>query len=174
MYIFNKTGKINICLVGLMGSGKTVVAKELGRALNFNFFDTDKEIENKVGKSINQIFEDNGEEYFRKIEEQICLKYLKKNKSVISLGGGSISNSKVRDAIKTYSFSIYLKVDINILEKRLGNSNKRPLLKNVDKLNTLKNLYKSRKKFYNKSDLLIENNYDKFEVINKIRLSIKA
>ena len=71
-----KLGKKNICLIGLMGSGKSVIGKSLARELNIKYYDSDKLIEKKLNKSINQIFSDHGEKYFRNIEEVISLKSL--------------------------------------------------------------------------------------------------
>ena len=107
--------KKNICIMGLMGSGKSVVGRELSKYLNLKFYDTDKEIELKTKKSINEIFKEDGELYFRKLEEKICIKLLNKDNCVISLGGGSIINKEVRKSIKENSYSIYLKVKLNNL-----------------------------------------------------------
>ena len=126
--------KKNICIMGLMGSGKSIIGKDLSKYLNLKFYDTDKEIELITKKSINEIFEKDGESYFRKIEEKICIELLTKNNCVISLGGGSIINKKIRKAINQNSYSIYLQVKLNNLENRLKFSKKRPLLnKNSNK-----------------------------------------
>jgi len=170
MYDLNKVNKKNICIMGLMGSGKTVIGKELSKYLNLKFFDTDKEIEIKTKKSINTIFQENGEAYFRNIEEKICLKLLANDNCVISLGGGSIINNKIRRAIKTNSYSIYLHVKINNLANRLISSKKRPLLnKNENKIKILKNLYEDRRKFYENADFIVDNNNDKLKVLEKIK-----
>ncbi len=99
MMTLNEIKKRNICIIGLMGSGKSIIGKDLSKYLNFKFYDTDKEIELKTKKSINEIFEKDGESYFRKIEEKICLELLTKNNCIISLGGGSIINKNIRKAI---------------------------------------------------------------------------
>ena len=62
--------KKNICIMGFMGSGKSIIGKDLSKYLNLNFYDTDKEIERKTKKKINEIFEEQGESYFRDIEEK--------------------------------------------------------------------------------------------------------
>ena len=172
MEILKQTGKINICLVGMMGSGKSIIGKEISKIYNIKFYDTDEEIEKKEGKTINKIFLDKGEDYFRKIEEEISIFYLKKRNCVVSIGGGGVCNLNIRNTIEAKSYSIYLKVDINILNKRLHNSKKRPLLNNENRFITLNEIYDSRKKFYSKADLLIENNFDKKSILNKIKVSI--
>ena len=172
MEILKQTGKINICLVGMMGSGKSIIGKEISKIYNIKFYDTDEEIEKKEGKTINKIFLDKGEDYFRKIEEEISIFYLKKRNCVVSIGGGGVCNLNIRNTIEAKSYSIYLKVDINILNKRLHNSKKRPLLNKENRFTTLNEIYDSRKKFYSKADLLIENNFDKKSILNKIKVSI--
>ena len=73
MFDLNKIKRKNICIMGLMGSGKSVIGKDLSKYLDLKFYDTDKEIELKTKKSISSIFEENGEAYFRNIEEKICI-----------------------------------------------------------------------------------------------------
>ena len=172
MLKFKKNTVKNICFVGFMGSGKSILGKDLSKLYNIEFFDSDLEIEKKIGKSINQIFIDSGEKYFRKIEEKVCIDLLKVENCIISLGGGSIINSKIRKIIKKNSFSIYLKVDINVLLKRLKSSKKRPLLKYSNK-EDIKKLYNEREIFYNKSDLVIDNNNNKYDAIQKIKVNLK-
>ena len=172
MLKFKKNTVKNICFVGFMGSGKSILGRDLSKLYNIEFFDSDLEIENKIGKSINQIFADSGENYFRKIEEKVCIDLLKVEDCIISFGGGSIINSKIRQMIKKNSFSIYLKVDINILLKRLKSSKKRPLLKYSNK-EDIKKLYNEREIFYNKSDLVIDNNNNKYDAIQKIKVNLK-
>ena len=172
MLKFKKNTVKNICFVGFMGSGKSILGKDLSKLYNIEFFDSDLEIEKKIGKSINQIFIDSGEEYFREIEEKVCIDLLKVENCIISLGGGSIINSKIRKIIKKNSFSIYLKVDINVLLKRLKSSKKRPLLKYSNK-EDIKKLYNEREIFYNKSDLVINNDNNKYDAIHKIKVNLK-
>ena len=162
--------KRNICFMGLMGSGKSIIGKELSKYLNLNFYDTDNEIELKTNKKINTIFEEEGELYFRDIEEKICIEILSKKNCVVSLGGGSIINKKIRKIIKNNSYSIYLQVKLDNLQNRLKFSKKRPLLnENSNKKEVLKNLLINRQKFYEKADLIINNDSDKFETLKKIK-----
>ena len=109
-----------------MGSGKSIIGKDLSKYSKLKFYDTDKEIELITKKNINEIFEKDGESYFRKIEEKICLELLTKNNCIISLGGGSIINKNIRKAINQNSYSIYLEVKLDNLENRLISSKKRP------------------------------------------------
>ena len=222
MLDLSEINKKNICIMGLMGSGKTIIGKDLSKYLNLNFYDTDKEIELMTKKKINEIFEEEGESYFRDIEEKVCIEILTNDNCVISLGGGSIISKKIRKTIKNNSYSIYLQVTLNNLLNRLKFSRKRPLLNNdncvislgggsiiskkirkIIKKNsysiylqvTLKNLLNrlkysrkrpllnnksnkieimqkilnDRKKYYEKADLIINNNSDKFQTLNQIK-----
>tara|TARA_A100000164_G_C21750291_1_gene696667 strand:+ start:307 stop:843 length:537 start_codon:yes stop_codon:yes gene_type:complete len=173
MIDLNRIKKKNICIMGLMGSGKSIIGKDLSKYLKLKFYDTDKVIELKTKKSISTIFEDHGEPYFRNIEEETCLDLLQQNNCVISLGGGSIINKKIRKEIKQYSYSIYLQVTITNLVERLKSSKKRPLLNtNLSKRIMLKNLYDDRRNFYENADLIVNNDNDKFQVLDKIKSAL--
>ena len=175
MFDLNKFKKKNICIMGLMGSGKSIVGKDLSKYLNLKYYDADKEIELKTKKSIQSIFNEEGESYFRDIEEEICLELLTKNNCVISLGGGSIINGKIRKVIKQNSYSIYLQVKVKVLVDRLKYSKKRPLInKNKNKIEILKQLYENRKIFYEKADFIVNNNNDKNLVLEKIKSKLKS
>ena len=167
MLNFDKIRKKNICLVGMMGSGKSIIGKELSKYFKIQHLDSDTEIEKNAGKNINLLFKDHGENIFRDLEMEICTKLLKKENCIISLGGGSICNSKIRELIKKYSYSIYLKVNLVTLEKRLKHNSKRPLLKNVNKKQKLEEIYREREKYYNSANLIVDNE-DKQKSIKKI------
>ena len=165
--------KKNICIMGLMGSGKSIIGKDLSKCLNFKFYDTDNEIELKMKKSISTIFDEGGESHFREIEIKICTDLLRLDNCVISLGGGSVINKEIRRVIKKNSYSIYLQVKLNKLLERLKSSKKRPLLnKNLNKKETLENLYNYRRKFYEKADFIVNNNEEKFHVMEKIKFEL--
>ena len=117
----------NFTLTGMMGVGKSTVGKNLANKLNYNFVDIDKLIEEKEGSSINLIFLNKGENYFRKIEIDITLNELKKKNSVISLGGGSFLSNTIRKSAKKSSVSFWLDVAVDELIKRLKKNNHRPL-----------------------------------------------
>ena len=173
MQKLEKLGDKNIVLIGLMGSGKSVLGRKLSKSLKYHFYDSDQLIEDYTNLSIVDIFEKYGEKYFREIEEKIVIKLLAKRKSVISLGGGSILSSGIRKTMFENSISVYLKVDIDILVERLSKSYKRPLLKGVDIKNKLSELYKKRKNFYNKSNIIIKNNDNVGDVISLLKRKIE-
>ena len=162
--------KKNICIMGLMGSGKSIIGKDLSKNLNLKFYDTDKEIELMTNKKISAIFKEEGESYFRDIEEKVCIEILTIDNCVVSLGGGSIISKKIRKIIKKNSYSIYLQVKLNNLQNRLKFSRKRPLLnKNLNNTEILKTILKDRQKYYEKADLIINNDGDKSQSLNQIK-----
>ena len=145
----------NLTLTGMMGVGKTTIGKRLAKKLKYNFIDIDKIIEKKEGRSINSIFKNHGEDYFRKIEKDVTLAQLQKTNSVISLGGGAFLNNSIRKYTKQYSISFWLDVPLEKLAIRLKRSKKRPLLNKENTTESLKKIYFVRKKFYNKADYKI-------------------
>ena len=146
-----------IVLIGLMGSGKSAIGKMLSERIGVSTSDTDKIIENEVGKKIYQIFNDDGEEYFRKVEEKIIARVLNDTAHVISTGGGSILSPKTRSLIKSKSCSIWVQCDVHIILKRITNEETRPLFKNRDVLDTLIEKNEERIKFYSQADTRIMN-----------------
>ena len=164
----NKLGK-NLILTGMMGVGKSTIGKSLAKKLSYNFFDVDKIIEREEGSSIKAIFERKGEIYFRLLEKKITLKLLKKNKSVVSLGGGAFLNRSIRSYIKINSKSFWLDLNIEVLIKRLSRTNKRPLLLKKNISEAVKKIYYERKKTYSEADFRIRCDSLKTEKItNKI------
>ena len=152
-----------------MGVGKTTIGKNLAKKLKYNFIDVDKVIEAKEGLSINLIFKNKSESYFRKIENEITLSELKKNNSVISLGGGAFLNKTIRKNTKKYSTSFWIDVPIYNLIRRLEKSRQRPLLYKKNMAETVKKIYFDRKKIYNEADYRIKcNSLKPNEVVSKI------
>ena len=159
----------NLTLTGMMGVGKSTIGKNLAKKLNYNFIDVDKLIEAKEGSSINLIFKNKSENYFRKLENEITLQELKKNSSVISLGGGAFLNKSIRDSSKKRSISFWLDVDIDELINRLKRSKKRPLLDEKNSSETIKKIYLKRKKIYNKADFRVKcSSLKSNEIVEKI------
>ena len=169
----NNNNKFNISISGMMGSGKSTISKIIAKKINYKFVDIDKLIEEKEKKTINKIFEEKGEKYFRKLEEKITIDVLNKKKIVVSLGGGAIINKNIRKSIIENSYNIYLKVDIDILVKRLKNSKNRPLIYERDLSRILAELIKKREKFYNNADLIIENEKNINNTVERIINDIK-
>ena len=166
-----KVGKVrkNLTLTGMMGVGKSTIGKNLAKKLNYNFIDVDKVIEAAEGSSISLIFQNKGENYFRKIENDITLSELKKVNSVISLGGGAFLNNNIRRIVKSISISFWLDVPIETLIKRLKKNKQRPLLFKQNINETVKKIYFDRKKIYSEADYRIKcNSLKSSEITDKI------
>ena len=157
--------KKNLVFLGMMGSGKTSIGFLVSKKLNLNFVDIDNEIENEMGMKIKEIFEKKNENYFRQIEEKITLKNLKKNNSIISLGGGAFLNKSIRTSSKKLSVSFWLDVGLDELIKRLKKTKKRPLLYKKNLGEEVKKIYLERKKTYNEANYRIKCNFLKPNVI---------
>jgi len=159
-----------IVLIGMMGSGKTSVGKELAKKLNLSFIDIDHEIERKYDKTVFEIFKKKGEPFFRKIEENISCKLINGKPSVIALGGGAYLNKKIRKRIKLHGISIWVNASLENIYLRINNSkNKRPLLDYKNLKKTIKEIYDERKPIYKMADYMIKSNSNsKSETVNKI------
>ena len=139
---------MKIFLIGPMGSGKSTIGKVLSERLEYDFYDTDKLVEKVVGKKIKEIFEQNGEQYFRLKESEELDKTRKLKNAVIATGGGIIENEKNRLFLKEEKKVIFLDSSIERQYDRTKESQKRPLLNNGDSMKILKNLYQKRLSFY--------------------------
>ena len=159
--------KENIVFLGMMGSGKTSIGKLISKELKLNFYDVDECIEKKYGMKISKIFKENGEKFFRDLEEKMTLKILEKNNIVISLGGGSFLNKNIRDKILDYHLSFWLKWDYKTLINRIKNSSKRPVAQNLNESELIE-LIKKRSNIYSKALYTIEcNNLTKNQIVSK-------
>ena len=99
----------SVVLIGLMGTGKSVVGKKLSEELGVSFSDNDSKIEQYTGKPITQIFRDSGESDFRDLEEHVFCELFEKDPHIISTGGGTILSARARQTISDRSYSIWLK-----------------------------------------------------------------
>ena len=158
----------NLVFLGMMGSGKSSIGYLVSKKLSLTFTDIDNLIEEEAGMNISEIFKEMGEDHFRNLEEKITLHALKNIGEVISLGGGSFVNNKIRKVVLTNHFSFWLNWDVSVLLKRIKNSKKRPLaLKSTDQ--EIKQLIKKRSKIYSKAQFKINcNNLTKGEIVKKI------
>ena len=160
--------KENLVFLGMMGSGKSSIGLMVAKKLKLNFIDIDNEIEKELGKKITDIFEENGEDFFRKIEEKITLKKLKPSSSVISLGGGAFINRNIRKEVLKNHLSFWLNWNNKILLNRIKNSKKRPLAINLTDSEII-NLIQKRSNIYARALFEIKcDNLSKNEVVNKI------
>ena len=160
--------KKNLVLLGMMAVGKTTLGKIVAKKQNLEFVDIDKNIEKKNFMSINEIFEKKGENFFRIEEEKEVIKCIKKERCVIALGGGAFINKKVRENVLKKTFSIWLDVDIKILNTRSKYNQNRPLLIKANN-HKIKEIYEERKKIYKLANYRINcSNLNKENGANKI------
>ncbi len=145
----------NIYLTGFMSSGKTTVSMLLSETLNKPLYDTDDLIINKTNLTINDIFLEFGEEYFRGLETEILEDVSKKENAIISTGGGIILRDKNRQIMHQTGKIIYLNADFSVIEERLENARKsRPLL--MEETEKIKKRFDSRQPLYKDCDFEIK------------------
>ena len=160
--------KENIVFLGMMGSGKSTIGSLVSKKLKLNFLDLDRQIENELGMKISKIFETKGENFFRELEEIIALKILKRSRIVISLGGGTFMNKKVRKEVLTNHLSFWLQWNDEALVKRIKNSKKRPIAIQSSK-DELLDLIKKRSSVYSRAHYKINcDNLTKLEIVEKV------
>ena len=144
-----KTTSKNIVLVGPMGSGKTTIGRHLARELNQDFFDTDHEIINKTGVTIDHIFDIEGEDGFRERESQILENLCQMSNIILATGGGIVMLMKNREILKKAGLVVYLFSSVDQLLRRTAKSKTRPLLENsTDRRKTIADLLESRDVYY--------------------------
>lgn len=136
-----------ISLVGLPGSGKSTVGRQLARRLQLRFSDSDQVIEQRIGCPIREYFEREGETSFRDIEEQV-LDELTQQSGVLSTGGGAVLRESNRQRLHTRGKVVYLKSTPEELMRRLRHDTQRPLLQVGDPLQRLRELYAVRDSLY--------------------------
>jgi len=162
----------NIYLIGFMGSGKTTIGNALSAILNFDFLDTDKEIEKRNLISIKDIFKTKGESFFRNEEAKIIKNIPKLKNTVIATGGGFPCFNNHIDILNSLGTTIYLSYDIETLYLRLKNNDNRPLIneENQKELKSyIKNLLSERITTYNKSKhTILCNNLTVNEILREI------
>jgi shikimate kinase len=146
-----------ITLIGLMGAGKTTIGIHLAKKLDIPFIDSDKVIEEQAGYAVSEIFQRDGEQFFRKVEAKTIAEILGSNQlCVLATGGGAFMNEETRAIIKEKSTSIWLNASLNILLERLEHNNTRPLLANVDKKQMLQKLMDERYPIYAQADIIVD------------------
>ena len=164
----------NIVLVGMMGAGKTTIGELLATKLNRELKDIDRVIEQEQKKSIIEIFTDDGEEVFRKLESETIEKFSNMSDLIISTGGGALEKANNLSNLQKNGIIIYLEADIEELFKRVKNETQRPLLKEQDPLEVIKKLIKKREKFYLMADItIITDNKSPEKITEEIIKAIK-
>lgn len=146
----------NIVITGFMGSGKTVVARELARITGMRVIDVDTEIERSAKMTIKEIFERLGEPKFREIEAMIIKQVSEKKNVIISTGGGAVLRQENIDAMKKSGVIVCLSAAPETILERTRDNNDRPLLQVENPLERIKELLEFRTPFYEKADIMID------------------
>jgi shikimate kinase len=151
-------GKLdNIFLVGLMGAGKTTIGKCLARQLNKTFLDADHVLEERTGVHIPVIFEIEGEAGFRKREKEVLAELMVLDNIVLATGGGVVLNPENRENLRSHGMVIYLHGRPEDLFQRTRHDKNRPLLQTGNRLQTLKELYRTRDPLYREvADIVVD------------------
>lgn len=144
-----------IALVGMMGAGKTAVGKVLAARLQVPFLDSDAEIEKAANMKVAEIFQRDGEAFFRDREAEIIRRLLDGKGGVLSTGGGAFLREQNRELISRKGVSVWLNADLDLLWRRVRHKTTRPLLMTGDPYKTLKGLYENRVSQYAKADLAV-------------------
>ncbi len=167
-----------IYLTGFMAAGKSSVGRALANELNLPFLDLDKYLEEKENRRITQIFQKNGEAYFREKERQYLKELARSYKGILALGGGSLQNQNIVNLLKETGILVYIETPTDVTLERVLRNTKRPIV--LDKNGKLKpkevlkkeldTLFETRKKFYNQADIKIfsEGNLTHSKVAQKI------
>ncbi|MCS7230599.1 MAG: shikimate kinase [Elusimicrobiota bacterium] len=148
---------VNIVLTGFMCTGKTSVGMKLKEILNYDYYDTDELIQNKMGLTISEIFRIFGESYFRDIESKIVKEVSKNDKSIISTGGGVVLRKENMENLRKNGIIINLSAKPETIYERLKKQpGIRPLLDKPNPLQEIRKLLKQREKYYQDCDFQIQ------------------
>jgi shikimate kinase len=159
--------KDSIVLIGFMGSGKTTLGKWIAENQGYVFVDTDELIEEQEGRTINEIFATDGEEYFRNLETQVIDRLAGDDrKLVISVGGGLPVRDENRKLMRRAGRVVYLNTGVDELERRLKGDTTRPLLAGSDLRKKITDLMEKRESLYlDAADVVVDTQGKTFEEI---------
>lgn len=145
-----------VVMVGMMGAGKTAVGTALARVLGVEFRDSDDEIVRAADRTIAEIFERDGEAFFRARETEVIARLLRGNPCVLSTGGGAFLAMGNRQLVHEVGVSVWLRADLELLWQRVRHKTTRPLLRTPNPRETLRTLYEARLPFYAEADLVVD------------------
>ncbi len=147
--------KKTVVMVGMMGAGKTAVGRAVAARLGVPFLDSDAEIEAAANLSVPEIFERDGEAFFRKRETEVIGRLLRTVHGILSTGGGAFLAETNRRMISEHGVSVWLNADLELLWNRVKHKDTRPLLRTSDPKATLTALYEARVPLYQRADLSV-------------------
>jgi len=151
-----QTLRRTVVLVGMMGSGKTAIGRELAYRLNVPYVDSDAEIEAAANETISEIFERSGESFFRDREAEVIARLLQSEPCVLSTGGGAYLAERNRTVISEQGVAVWLDADLELLWERVRHKDTRPMLRTADPKKTLSEIFEQRAPVYALADMRAE------------------
>jgi len=166
----------NLALIGFMGTGKSSVGRLIADTLHYTFLDTDDVIIARAGASIEDIFKHQGEPVFRQLEARIVEELTRRDRTIISTGGGLPAEENNIASLKTHALVICLWASPEKVLHRVQGQSHRPLLKDVDPLTRIRQLLSEREKFYRQADVLVNTEFRSLkevaqQVMNQFRIA---
>jgi shikimate kinase len=152
--------KKTVVMVGMMGAGKTAVGTAVARSLAVPFRDSDEEIVKAANRSIPEIFERDGEGFFRARETEVLARLLRGAPCILSTGGGAFLSDMNRSLIRDAGIAVWLRADLDLLWQRVRHKTTRPLLRTANPRETLRQLYEARVPFYSQADVTVDSAAD--------------
>ena len=152
--------KKTIAMVGMMGAGKTAIGTALARRLNVPFLDSDAEISRAANMSIAEIFERDGEPFFRDRETEVIARLLDGPPCILSTGGGAYLREENRTMITKRGAALWLRAELDLLWQRVRHKTTRPLLHTPDPRATLAELQRARDPLYAKADIIVDAEFE--------------
>src|ERR1700720_2445047 len=146
---------VNLALIGFMGTGKTSVGRLVAELLDFEYLDTDEMIQAATGKTVTEIFKNDGEKNFRALEEKVVAELASRRKTVIATGGGLPTNPKNLANLKSCALIVCLWASPEKIWERVKNQSHRPLLHDTKPQAKIRELLAARSPFYKQADVLL-------------------
>jgi shikimate kinase len=170
------TLKKTIVMVGMMGAGKTAVGRGLAQRLDVPFLDSDAEIEAAANRTVPEIFQRDGEAFFRAKETQVIARLLDDARGVLSTGGGAFLSQVNRANITARGVSVWLDADLDLLWQRVRHKDTRPLLRTDNPRATLAQIYAARVPLYAKADVVVKSLPDLSieEMVDRVVATLRA
>lgn len=153
----------NVYFVGFMASGKSSIGKAFAKFLGWPFHDTDDLIEKRAGRSISQIFAEDGEELFRQLETSVIVELAAQKNCVVALGGGAVMRDENWRYLNSSGVTISLSAPVEVLAERIGRNNARPLMAQLspeDRVHKIQEMLAVRQPYYDRADFHFESSDD--------------
>jgi shikimate kinase len=152
--------KKTVAMVGMMGAGKTAVGTQVARILGVPFLDSDEEIVRAASRSIAEIFERDGEPFFRARETEVLGRLLRGAPCILSTGGGAFLSEMNRRMIAEQGIAVWLRADLDVLWQRVRHKTTRPLLRTANPRETLRTIYEARVPVYSLAEVVVDSRPD--------------